>query len=390
MTGGASAADPGRVQRRAGSALEQISRPHVTQGNEQFQPLPAPTGPFPYRLGLDRIVGAAQATGLARRRTVAFHVIGDTGGVKFPVPQQIVADWMAHDYDDGGDLPLFCYHLGDVVYYNGETAQYYSQFYEPYFDYAPPIVAISGNHDTDAINPAIEPPLTGFVRTFCSVAPQVLPEAGDAPRTTMVQPNVYWTLTAAQLTIVGLATNVPEGGQVDATQLAWFVGELEAAPADRPLLVALHHPPYSADAHHGGSPRMAGLLDDAFAQARRLPDLVLAGHVHNYQRFTRTTQGREIPYLVVGASGYWHLHAMAKDGGRDLAVPWDVPGTDLQLESYAADRHGFLRLTVSRRAIEGRYTTVPRPQESWSHGPVAVVDAFRVDTRAHTVTTVAG
>jgi acid phosphatase type 7 len=387
MAGGASAADPGRVQVQARGAREQLSRPHATHGNQQFQPLPTPSGPFPYRLDLETIVGPAHAAGLARRRAVSFHVIGDTGGVKFPVPQQIVADVMAHDFDDGGRLPLFCYHVGDVVYYNGETVQYYSQFYEPYFDYQPPIVGVPGNHDQDPIDPLLEPPLTGFVRTFCSTAPQVLPEARDAPRTTMVQPNVYWTLTAAQFTLVGLATNVPEGGQVDATQLAWLVGELQAAPRDRPLLIALHHPPYSADAHHGGSRRMADLLDEAFAQARRLPDLVLAGHVHNYQRFTRTTQGREIPYLVVGASGYWHLHAMAKDGGRDLAVPWDVPDSDLQLEGYVDDRHGFLRLTVSRRAIEGAYTTVPRPQESWSHGPIHVVDAFRVDTRAHTVLT---
>jgi hypothetical protein len=133
---------------------------------------------------------------------------------------------------------------------------------------------------------------------------------------------------------------------------------------------------------------MGSVLDDAFTQAGRLPDFVLSGHVHNYQRFTRARDGRQIPYLVVGASGYWHLHDMALlADGSAIVPPWDVPGSDVTLESYAADRHGFLRLTVAKDQVEGEYVTVPRPQESWSNGPVAVTDRFRLDLSAHTVAT---
>jgi hypothetical protein len=49
------------------------------------------------------------------------------------------------------------------------------------------------------------------------------------------------------------------------------------------------------------------------------------------------------------------------------------------LESYNfAHRHGFLRLTVTRSEISGVYTTVPRPQESWSEGPVTAIDNFTI------------
>ena len=128
---------------------------------------------------------------------------------------------------------------------------------------------------------------------------------------------------------------------------------------------------------------MVTLLDDASRTAKRFPDLVLAGHVHNYQRFTRTVSGRSTPYIVAGGGGYWHLHAMARaPGGGPLTVPWPIPGGDATLEAYAADRHGYLRLTVTAHEISGAYTTVPRPQESWSNGPVQVVDTFTVDLTA--------
>jgi len=81
-------------------------------------------------------------------------------------------------------------------------------------------------------------------------------------------------------------TNVPSGGVVESDQEAWVVGELKAAPADRALVLTPHHPPYSADAHHGGSAQMGALIDRATTTAGRWPDLILSGHVHNYQRFT--------------------------------------------------------------------------------------------------------
>jgi hypothetical protein len=379
--------DPGRPQVAIGSAEEQLSRVQAAQPSQAFQPLPKASGKTPYRLGLEEAVGTAEAPRLRGAEKVVFHVVGDTGGVKYPVAQQLVADWMARDFAAGDPAPAFCYHLGDVVYYNGELGEYYSQFYEPYRDYPAPIVAIPGNHDGDPLDPKAEPSLAAFVRTFCATETKVEKEAGDAPRTTMIQPNVYWTLTADLFTVVGLYSNVPEGGEIAEDQAAWLVGELEAA-SERALILALHHPPYSADAHHGGSARMGELLDGAFAEAGRIPDLVMSGHVHNYQRFTRSFEGRQIPYLVVGASGYWHLHYMASAAdGSELEVPWEVPDSDVVLDSYSDSRHGFLRLAVEKKAITGEYTTVPRPQESWTKGPVEMVDSFALDLGTHKVET---
>jgi hypothetical protein len=307
-----------------------------------------------------------------------FHLFGDCGGVKQPAAQQIVADVLARDFGTDPE-PTFLYLCGDIIYFNGQAVDYYDQFYEPYLHYPAPIFAVPGNHDGDALDPAAEPSLSAFVANFCSPAPVHSPDARDVARLTMTQPNVYWTLLTPVLTLVGIYSNVPEGGEVDATQAGWLAGEMKDAPSDLGLAVCLHHPIYSADAFHGGSQKMGAVIDTAAATAGRVPDVVFTGHVHNYQRFSRSIDGRAVPYVVAGAGGYWHLHAMAKDAaGNRLQVPWTDPATGAVLESYCDDRHGFLRVDATTASLTGTYLSVPRPQESWSHGPVTVVDTFTI------------
>jgi len=150
-------------------------------------------------------------------------------------------------------------------------------------------------------------------------------DAGDVSRDAMTQPNVYWTLNAPFATIIGLYTNVPEGGRLDDNQINWFKSELSNAPIDKALLVAMHHPIYSADRYHTGSEYMGQILEGAIQKTGRMPDAVFAGHVHNYQRFTRIMNDRDVPFIVAGAGGYWHLHYIAKDqDGNKLQTPYHL------------------------------------------------------------------
>src|SRR5215210_387521 len=227
-------------------------------------------------MSLDEVLPVERMQALIDSGRLVLHMGGDTGGVKSPQPQQIVAMKMERDFDlaDRAALPAFFYHLGDVVYYYGESSQYYPQFYEPYVHYPAPIFAIPGNHDGDTSPGETTPSLEAFVRNFCSPQPEITPEAGDTPRTAMTQPNVFWTLQAPFVTIVGLYTNVPEGGWLDDDQVAWVTSELNDAPRDKALLVAMHHPIYSADSYHSGSAYMGGVLDQAIGESGRTPDAV--------------------------------------------------------------------------------------------------------------------
>jgi hypothetical protein len=364
--------------------------PPATAGSA-FQPLPKPTGRSPFRLDLRNVLPVDRYAALANSQRLVFHVAGDMGGINFAVPQERVAQGLEGDFvaspPDPSINPTFLYVLGDCVYFNGQVSQYYAQFYQPYEHYLAPILAVPGNHDGDPAAP--EKSLTGFVRNFCAAKVGTkTPESRDSPRTAMIQPNVYWTLLTPVVSIVGLYSNVPEHGVLHPDQVGWLVGELRTLPASVPLLVTLHHPPYSADDHHGGSQPMHDTLDGAFAKAGRWADMVLAGHVHNYQRFTRTvaTNGRQVPYLVAGAGGYHNLHSVARVNGAKLKTPVSLTlsADKVTLESYVDDRHGFLRIEVDAHAIAGKYYTVPRPQESWSQ-PSKLADSFKLDTKTHRV-----
>lgn len=304
---------PGEVRQRPAVNRSQATEgvaPLTALNTQRFQPLPVPLGKPPYHYALATVVPDVEAT-TAKLKQLVFHMVGDTGGVKQPASQAAVAAAMKGDLLLGeAELPRFFYHLGDAVYYNGQIADYYDQFYEPYDHYGPPILAIPGNHDGDPAD-TTQVSLDGWVRYFMNPVTQVNPESHDAPRATLSLPNPYFTLDCPFVTIVGMYTNVPEGGSIDSVQQQWLTHELATAPQDKALIVAMHHPIYSFDDHHSGSARMADALQHAINDSRRVPNLVLAAHVHNYQRIEReVVAGSKTPFIVAGMGGYYHLHGM--------------------------------------------------------------------------------
>jgi acid phosphatase type 7 len=271
--------------------------------------------------------------------------------------------------DDEREVPRFFYHLGDVVYYNGQVNDYYDQFYEPYDHYDAPIIAIPGNHDGDPV--AGQTSLDGWVRYFMSKIPHIdTAICGDAPRVTLSLPNVYFTLNCPFVTIVGLYTNVPEGGSIDSVQQQWLTNEFFSAPEDKALILALHHPIYSFDDHHSGSPAMADAVQHAINDSRRVPNLVLTAHVHNYQRIERKILDNvPTPFLVAGAGGYYHLHGMTADTGH---VDHDLGAT---LKAHDQYHHSYVTLTVDADKISGVMTPIAETG-STKHKNDAVPDTF--------------
>ena len=334
---------------------------HKPRGNQKFHDLPAARGSPPYHMLLNDVLSQRQIEKIKKDGYLAFHCVGDTGGVKRPAPQQLVA------YAMENKPASFFYHLGDVVYFYGESSEYYPQFYEPYQHYLAPIFAIPGNHDGDLSPNGNEiNSLDGFVRNFCADSPDITPDAGEINRSPMMQPNVYWTLEAPFVTIVGLYTNVPEGGVVKKDQADWFEKELRGADKKKALIIALHHPVFSMDRYHTGSRSMLELLDNAIDNTGVIPDAVFTAHVHNYQRFTRIYKNKKsVPYIVAGAGGYWNLHWM-QENVKSMTVPGPIPDRDdVILEKYCDDHHGFMLIRVDAENLVGEYYIAPRPHESW-------------------------
>ncbi len=380
------------VQRKFGeprpSTTElQWTFPHKPKGNEKFQDIPAHRIPPPYRMALDSVLPAEQMATITQSGRVVCHIVGDCGGINKPDPQKLVSDHMEDDFQtpDKSARPSFFYILGDIVYFYGAESEYHSQFYDPYRSYPAPIFAIPGNHDgdLDLTQPNRPLSLAAYMQNFCSVTPVIDPAAGDVDRHTMTQPGAYWTLDTPFVRFIGIYSNVPEGGEVIPPQTQWIASELRAAGQARiPAVLCLHHPPYSGDKFHGGSITMKTMIEQAAASARNWPHAVFAAHVHNYQRFTRRVgngaNATQVPYVIAGAGGYWHLHAMSPLL-KGQAIPMTLQSEpEVTLETFSADRHGYMKLDITKQMMKGEYFTVPRPQESWQ-SPAQLFDSFTLD-----------
>ncbi len=348
----------------------------VAHRNTGFQPLPRPLGLPPYRYSLTdnfpEIGTHMKATG-----KMVFHVLGDSGGVQDGEFQDNVAEAMIGHLSAGGQTgPQFCYHVGDVVYYTGMNADYYAQFYEPYSHYTPPIFAIPGNHDGEVDDPTAQTSLDGWVDYFMQAKPDVDPISKDAPRIGLNLPNVYWTLLTPYATFIGMYTNVPEGGSVDSIQQQWVTNEFATADPHLPLILALHHPIYSFDVYHSGSSKMADVLENAIRDTGRVPNLVLAGHVHDYQRIERTiAPNKPTPFVVCGNGGYHNLHKLHSG-------PGDVAGdTGAVLKYGVDDAWGFMTLTIDGTNISGSTVEIDKTGKVRNKG-----DSFKYPAKPVTLT----
>jgi len=329
----------------------------------KFQPLPKPFGKYPYRIEPE--------LNLSDPEKMVFQVVGDTGGIKSPAFQELIATQMAKQYTDAAspeNRPSFLYHVGDIVYHFGEADQYEKQFFKPYSKYPAPIFAIAGNHDSDVniLNPKPYKSLEPFTSVFCGAAPRLVPFGDNKSRQSGTQPHVYWTMETPLATIIGLHSNVPKFGVITDEQKHWFIEELKHAAMahpDKAIIVCVHHAPYSADFNHSSSLPMITFFEEAIEAAGVIPDLVMSGHVHNYQRFSKTYGGGKItPFIVCGAGGFDELHWLADADGVNYTDDNKL-FDQVKLENFCAMQHGFLNVELSRTEegiqISGKYYAFP-------------------------------
>jgi hypothetical protein len=324
----------------------------------KLEPIPTPRH-SPPEMTLGEIIGDPASATVEHSGKIIFHAFGDSGNPATQT-QETVSDAMTADYDTTKPetSPSFLLHLGDVIYYDNTDSGYHEQFYSPYKRYPGKIIAIPGNHDGelfkyDGSATGQKVTLGAFQDNFCRPTPSVPPAAGTIYRQMVSQPGVYWRLDAPFVDIIGLYSNIGETSgfisspQIGSAQKDWLIatlGAIKQARVQAPrkaLVIAMHHPLYSAGGHEP-SVDMHADIDDACKQGGLAPDVVLMAHAHNYQRFTRRFNfgGRdlEVPYLVVGTAG--RGIQPIKDPAKGQA---HVDATfDKSLNGY-----GFLRVTAT-------------------------------------------
>ena len=395
----------------------------------------------------DLVMTLEQLDPLQNRRVIeadklVFHVLGCSGDAVLPLPQDAVAAALVSQLGLP-DTAAFMYHLGDIAYKPKATAGqtdptemttdlgqlFNNEFYEAYRMYEREIVSVPGNHDgkyhpADTAKIKLEhSPMYYFLRNFCAKQRGVSPDnLNKLQRRTMTQPYPYFLLDTPFASIIGLYTNVLNGGQLDspavsatgkdAVQFQWLVRTLKRLAREKhrkPILIMLHYPPLSGAANfrRRGAPDcpttpeprpnlgLASILFRAFELAEIYPDAVVSAHAHLYQRIhcevSLKKGSKTIPFWIVGNGGHAPVESLWTKCSGEPAEPVTVPfpvvipkGTELpdgvsaQVRQYNDSDFGFLRITINRKKLVGEFFAVY---------PLSNDDSERVPTRhdAHTV-----
>jgi hypothetical protein len=362
---------------------------------------------------------------------ITFHVVGCSGDPSVTGPGLAVADGMAAQIAapvSPAVAPSFLYHLGDLAYTESGSDMpgtlWNTQFYKQYQAYANgggpvPIFAIAGNHDGKTEDPP-DTEISHFKQNICAAVSALSPDnQADPARLESTVPYPYWRLDTPLAWIIGLYTNVSNGGVLDdpdkytdpteGKQYKWLVEQLtwckaqNASGTPRAILLALHYPPYNGtlDFHQRGNPKfgygndnaypnaipVGMVLQSAFQQSGQAPDAIFSAHAHLYQRISLNYSNnagatvQQQPCFVVGCGGHTQLESMAatcKGGtGSMPATPFNLftqgsppkgltapPNATVMIESYAdgADQnnqpYGFLTVTLTPETSTANPTLV--------------------------------
>jgi 3',5'-cyclic AMP phosphodiesterase CpdA len=180
---------------------------------------------------------------------------------------------------------------------------------------------------------------------------------------------VFFTFEAPFVRIVTLYSNSLEDpgviadANIGTSQLDFLKAALTRVKKERfkgALILADHHPPYTAGGQHGWSVEMLAQIDQVCRDTGVWPHAFLSGHAHNYQRFTRTLSGgKQIPYIVCGNGGH-NYQALPKSGGHAIRAPQVIQNADathdqIVLENYDDQDYGYLRVVVTKTQLRIEY-----------------------------------
>jgi hypothetical protein len=238
---------------------------------------------------------------------------------------------------------------GDVPWHGG-VADDYAQFRRetaPWRALRIPVIPSIGNHEFSQCEPQ------ACLENWWSAFPEL---RGKRWYTADVGPHVR---IVALDTMSPLTTGSP--------QRAWLEQEVDTLPSTVDfVIVALHHPPV-ADVQtrlridHNPRPNEIALAEylEAAAAAHRARILVIAGHIHNYERF----QQAGVVYLVSGGGG---------------AVPYDVDRTPADLfQGIDFPNYHYVTLTIASGRLRGEMHRLDEPTAPEPH--FTVKDSFELN-----------
>jgi hypothetical protein len=352
----------------------------------------APGARVPYRV---KLAGQVVFTAAARTRRPGPHRLIVFGDAADGSPEQAAIARAVQVQQ-----PDAVFIAGDLVYGRGRAAEYRAHFFPVYnSDAVPlmrqvPVLGVPGNHDVpfaewpDAAayfaywsqplnGPALKAGEPNAAPMKKGVHDAMVAAAGPAfPRMASFSfdyGRVHWTV---------LDSNVYTDWTSPALK-AWLEADLRAAQRADWRIVALHHPLFQSSRSHFDDQWMrpiSPILEQYGV------DLVLAGHVHNYQRtaplrFAPTQVGRrgrpvEGTFTVDEAfdgrtitRAHGIIHIVTGAGGAERYDPWQ---TDARASwqpwtrAFVSDKHSFTVLDVDGTEVHTRQAKNPSSHAGFS------------------------
>ncbi|KAI7751662.1 hypothetical protein M8C21_004094, partial [Ambrosia artemisiifolia] len=207
----------------------------------------------------------------------------------------------------------------------------FGRLVEPYASRRPWMVT-EGNHEQETF-PIIYP--EGF-KAYNARWPMPHGESDS-------KSNLYYSFDVVGTHIIMLGSYTDFS--VDSDQYMWLTNDL--AKVDRSvtpwLIVLLHAPWYNSNmAHQGEGESMRLAMEELLYNSG--VDMVFAGHVHAYERFTRVYDNSATPCGPI--------HITIGDGGNreGLAMTYKEPSPSISLYREASFGHGRLRIVNETHA----------------------------------------
>ncbi|KAF2289733.1 hypothetical protein GH714_038392 [Hevea brasiliensis] len=255
---------------------------------------------------------------------IEFAVVGDLGQT----------EWTKSTLEHVGSRDYDVFLLpGDLSYADSQQPLWdsFGRLVEPYASQRPWMVT-EGNHEIE-IFPII------YQEGFKAYNARWLMPYEESGSTS----NLYYSFEVAGAHVIMLGSYTDF--ESDSDQYKWLVGDFGRIDRKKTpwVIVLLHAPWYNTNtAHQGEGESMRKAMEDLLYEAR--VDVVFAGHVHAYERFTRIYNNKADPCGPV--------HITIGDGGNreGLALTFKNPPSSLSLYREPSFGHGRLRILDEKRA----------------------------------------
>ncbi|KAJ9542653.1 hypothetical protein OSB04_029159 [Centaurea solstitialis] len=255
---------------------------------------------------------------------IEFVIVGDLGQTEW------TSSTLEHINASNYDVLLL---PGDLSYADTHQPLWdsFGRLVEPYASRRPWMVT-QGNHEQEMI-PIIYP--KGF-KAYNARWPMPHEESGS-------DSNLYYSFDMVETHIIMLGSYADF--KTGSDQYKWLANDLAKIDRSRTpwVLVLLHAPWYNSNtAHQGEGESMRLAMEEMLYNSS--VDMIFAGHVHAYERFTRVYDNNANPcgpiYITIG------------DGGNreGLAMNYQEPTPSISLFREASFGHGRLRIVNGTHA----------------------------------------